>query len=481
MASAPNTAIRWTSPTDDEYMEESSGLESPSFEANKRKIHKKDAKAKKGTRSISKPTPVATKCAPSRKKIINALENAALLLKEIGDAEDVLDWLEDNDVADTPDVQDLRRCCKEISNLLRVKTMAADTEGEAAEYLKRLDQFYVLRAPSNSVMLLAPVESLQCNRTYHKNKVLGLIRRKGEGFPLMMALPGWKCCADAHPKLLDSEIWSERVKEFAQNVDHKFWASGYDKFHNKENGDMYASHVEPKLMLFWACRLQTKRMGWKLNLRQLHYLRHIKSRTEAEILISSEPCLSCQKFKELIELVTGLKFNFKLCPNLGLLHSYKDSRGQKRYRHFTSDESEATVSSQIEEEEDEEEEQHIYPLQPRSPNIMVVVKSNAGSTRVSVSQTSLITTKKQTLPRVPKPKERRKRQYEDSEDEEDYTETPHIEDKRTIRPRTRGSTMAETGLVSPGPSPSPRTPGREEENIPNHNRYRGNIKRAKWI
>ncbi|KIN04254.1 hypothetical protein OIDMADRAFT_26867 [Oidiodendron maius Zn] len=393
---------------------------------------------------------------PSR-RIIAALEKAATILKNIGDEEDVADFLDDNDITDDEDVQSLRKSCHAIANLLRIKTTAVKNSA-ALDTSKVLDQYFVLRAGSSSVKLVAPIEEFHCNKYYNNKKVMGFLRRQGDLFPLMVAFPGWKACAEAHPRLLDSDIWSNKVLEFAENVGHHFKLDGWDIYHKMREGLFQASHVEPKLMLSFACYLQKKRLKEKLDLRKLHHLRRLTSRIEAEIIISEEPCASCKKFKEDIELVTGLKFTFKVCENLGMLKSYRDSHGRKKYPRFASDESEATDSTDIEDD---------YPLQARSPHIMVVVTSNLGSSTSN-------------------PKERRqKRKYEDSDDEEEYKEPRHRSDVQNKcanmpAPRTRGSTRTITGLISPGPSPSSRNVASKAENVATYGVRRYDGKREKW-
>ena len=401
MAPAHKTGSRCQGLGNSEYMEDLSDPESPSIQANNRKTRKMK-KASKETRSGSS--------------------------------------------------------MASVSKLPRVKAKPFETESELSESSKVLDQYFVFRASSNSVMLLAPVESLQCNHRYNNKKVLGFIRTQGTSFPLMLALPGWKTCAEAHDRLLDSELWSERVHQFAEHVGHQFRTDGFDLLHNKKVGLSHASHVECKLMLWFAHHIYARRIKEEVNFRKLICLHSLKSTIEADIVVSEEPCKQCKTFKNLIEWYTGLKFTFKVCSNLGLLQSYRDANGRKSYPRFAYDESEPDVSSLVEEEDEEE---HIYPLQPRSPNIMVVIKSHAGSsTNAQISQTQLSSIKKQNISSSRTPKQiRKKRQYEDSEDEKDYQgpqrKTP-VKDKCSPKPQTRAGIMTTMGLVSPGPSPGSR-------------------------
>jgi hypothetical protein len=409
-------------------------------------------KRKKTTKAI--PAPIAAKMTPSPPKIIRTLEAAATFLQGIGGEEDAADFLDENGLTDADVIQNLQKSCSAISKLLRARA-APITENEASRSCR--DQYFVYRASSRAVMLLAPVESFRCNSYYTNNKVLGFIRRPGEAFPLMMAFPGWKNCAEAHPKLLDSEIWHDYVLQFAENIDHDFRTDGFDLYHGKKKGSSYASHVEPKLLLWFVCHLYTKKTNKPPNLRRLHVLRRILSGIEVEIVISEEPCRSCQLFKEEIEIVTGVKFTFKVCSNLAVLKAYRDTYGRKRYPAFAIDESE--LPQMREASEDNDENVQLYPLQPRLPNITVVLNSNISSSNSRDLEVRVSAAKKQSRPGIETPKtQRRKRQYEDTEDEEDYREPQkqlYRPKEHTLRPspRTRSTSKSETGLVSPTLTP----------------------------
>lgn len=462
---------------DASIFEDSSGSESSYVDANiRRKDIKKKNRSNKRKKSRSKPEPTATTNAPNKTKIIRAIEGAAAHLANIGNEEDVADWLDDNGFTDQEELQTLRRACTAISTLLRAKASPISAESEASA--KELDQYYVFRSGSRSVKLLSPIESLRCNSYYTRRKVLGFLRRKGEMFPLMMALPGWTPCADPHPKLLDSEIWCEYVLQVAANLDHHFQSGSFDRVHNKRDGTTYASHVEPKLVLWFACYLLTKRMGEKLNLRKLWLLRRLETRIEAEIIISEEPCHSCKKFTEVIELVTGLKFTFKVCTNLGTLKHYRNIHGQKQYPLFASDGEDSAEMPEMPETpevpeiekhtdlQSEGEDRHVYPLQPRTSNVMVVIKpyprsssNSRNTTEVQISHTQLTSFAKHHRA-VSKPAQpRTKRQYDDSDDNEEW-QPPRARHQAecAFRPasRKKSDIRSGSGLISPTPSPNHR-------------------------
>ena len=436
--------------------------ESPCIEATHRNVAKSNRKSKIG-KVTRKSKSVTTKATPSPKRGLKALESAASFLGGIGSVEDVTDWLDDKGLTDEEVIRNLRRACTAISDLLKARASPVNTGNRVSESSSGLDEYFIYRAASNSVMLLGPIESIRCNRYYSNKKVLGFIRRRGEGYPFMIAFPGWTPCAEAHEKVLDSEIWTKYVMQFAKNVGFTFQEDRFEVHNKIRPGTTHASHVEPKLLLFFACHIFIKRMKRKANLKQLHLLRHSGSTTEVEIFISEEPCYSCKKFKREIETVTGLKFHFRVCRNLATLKFYRNTRGCKTYPSFAADEAELVERIQIEEEDNNEEYEEYerrFPLQPRSPNIMVIMKSHISSTKTEITHAKLSSVKNQSLAIIDVTKPPcRKRQYEDTEDEDDYAEPQRrlqSSSKCAITPprRTRASIKSGTGLMSPTPTPS---------------------------
>jgi hypothetical protein len=124
---------------------------------------------------------------------------------------------------------------------------------------------------------------------------------------------------------------------------------------------------------------------------------------------------------------------------------------------FATDESE--LPQMDEASEDDDENVQLYPLQPRLPNVTVVLNSNISSSRSRDLEVRVSAAKKQSRAGIETPKtQRRKRQYEDTEDEEEYRESQqqsHRPKEHTLRPspRTRSTSKSETGLVSPTLTP----------------------------
>lgn len=76
-----------------------------------------------------------------------------------------------------------------------------------------------------------------------------------------------------------------------------------------------ASHVEPKLMLFYTCHLLGTFTGIQSisePVGRLYKLRNMKSSPKAEeVFLSRVPCQSCKRFQELFKDLTGIKFIIK--------------------------------------------------------------------------------------------------------------------------------------------------------------------------
>jgi hypothetical protein len=439
-----------SSDSDNSFVEVTS-RKKPSANVKKAK-KKKKAKPKPKSKPAAAKKPIA-----SPEKILRALEVVLKYFEGIGSEDHVQDWMDDNGFSERDDLQKLRKSCTAISNILQAKASPVEVSGEteASETMKILDEYYVFRAGSNSVMLLAPIEAFRCNQRYSRKKVLGLIRKSGHGggYPLMFAFPGWKSCVEEHPRMLDSEIWSDRVLQFADLHGHTFRTDGFDVHHQKKVGASFASHVEGKLMLFFACELLQRRVHEKLDLRRLWRLRDLTSGTEAKIFISEKACNDCLKFKRVVESVTGLNFTFQVCKNLGMLHPFRTPKGYKRYPLYAGEEEE-------EDEEDQEDEEDFQPpvkLLPASTSkVMVVIRSSPGNPSKTTAQVQLTQSRSSNSgPRQP----RHKRQYEDSDDNEDYEESSRVQNETPSKSRrtTRAGARTGTGLLSPGLSPGSRS------------------------
>lgn len=446
-------------PLDTDDSSGDSRSDSPCAEAKFRRQNNKNK-----SKAVARKSKHAAKlAAAANKNGLKALQDGALFLSSKGGIEGITDWIENEELPNSDFLHTLQRCCTEIATLLKFKASPLTASQDTSTSAKIEDEYYVFRASSHSVKLLGTIESFACNRLYSSKKVLGFIRRPGEGFPYMVAFPGWGACVDSHSKVLDSKIWSERALKFARNIGHQFRTDGFDTFHGKPFGASYASHVEPMLMLFYAHQIFVKTRKEDFSLRRLHLIRLTKAKIEADIFVSEEPCRSCKVFQELVEAVTGIKFHIKVCKNLATLVPFRTPQGYKRYPASVP---ESPDDDNDRDPEEYEEYERRYPLPPPSDNIAVSVpsKSNTGVV-VAVKATNLnfiLAKSKPSKDNAPK-QSRKKRQYEQSDDDDEYQGGRgrlHSDDNQSSSSViTRASSRNRSGLLSP--SPSPGTPQRK--------------------
>lgn len=193
--------------------------------------------------------------------------------------------------------------------------------------------------------LVAPVEVFS-GMTSLRRKTFGFVRRSGSYFPLMTSISGWEPAAKSHQKLLDSSVWTDEAFNFAGLYKFTFRGTGWDIHHKKRLGTEHASHAEVKLMIYYVCRVLSKMTNKSPNLKNLGMLRKLlkkKPQQDAEILLSEEPCFECWKFRNRIQDITGVRFNFTVVPSLGEISREKEkSTGRSiypRYAFESSDES----------------------------------------------------------------------------------------------------------------------------------------------
>jgi hypothetical protein len=285
------------------------------------------------------------------------LEAAANTLAEIGDAEEIEALFQATGVDGENTVQEMRKKCFRILGLLpEARSINAD---ETPSTIDLYDQSFLYRASSSLIYLLKPVDVFKGNKFYNRGKVFGYIRAKGSTAVLMTALPGWVESVDPHPKLLDSELWTEIVKHLADFHNHRFATGLYDARHKKEKGYGYASHVEPRLMVWFAIDLLQKRTGkvgspleqrgniWKLK-------DEVQETIEAEIVLSRPPCPQCRAFQQFFEGYTHIKFSFIVMKNLGEAREVKNKQNYKSFSLFAYQYSDSESEADQAVEEDDE-------------------------------------------------------------------------------------------------------------------------------
>ncbi|KUJ21843.1 uncharacterized protein LY89DRAFT_778216 [Mollisia scopiformis] len=273
----------------------------------------------------------------SKLDLIKLIQNLAEALTTVGDPEDVKTLLAEDDVLHADIVSTLHKNCHVIKTSLQHLGSIADmpdipdvTVASTLPYYGK----YVLYGPKESKLLylLSVAEVFKANHSaYSKRKTLGFVRAKGTSFPLQCAISGWTNVLDFHPRMLDTEFWLNEVKYLAETLDHNFRSGCWDKANDREDGDGYASHVEPTLMLYYAYHLATKVFGIKSPVRKviqsIWLLDKIGETFEAELVLSKAPCGPCKEFKQLIETFTGIKFTFVIMDNVAEVAPKKDKNG----------------------------------------------------------------------------------------------------------------------------------------------------------
>ena len=166
------------------------------------------------------------------------------------------------------------------------------------------------------------------------SKTVGVARFEGNHSPLIFTVSGWTDCLKQHSKVLDNNFWTQQALRLGDLLHHTFPSDGRDAIHGVPLGTGFACHVENKLILFVACKLVATVLGEtgsvKKQLSRIFELRGKKT-PKVEIILSKGPCISCKKFRDVIERHTGIRFGFKLCLNLAELVPHKNEQGVDVY------------------------------------------------------------------------------------------------------------------------------------------------------
>ena len=190
------------------------------------------------------------------------------------------------------------------------------------------------RRNNQSLVLLAPVE-IPFTAKQLQRKVLGFVMKKGSEHALIHALPGNKELP-AHPRLLDNLVWVAEVRRMSAFHGFVFPTNGWELIRGEDRrGESFASHVEPKLMLFYAChlliRLTKEALELKIQVAMLPRLLELTSEHTAEIHLSRRPCHTCKAFQRFMKRTTGIDFEFVIITNLGIMKETRDKRGNHIY------------------------------------------------------------------------------------------------------------------------------------------------------
>ncbi|TAQ84160.1 hypothetical protein B7494_g7507 [Chlorociboria aeruginascens] len=270
-------------------------------------------------------------------EILAALKLAAERLSSLGTSEDVQKWLKEHGFEDCEDLKDLQEHCSSINKLLRTRFPSPTkvvTIKKSPGILEALiqNQYFVFRGPGQVVMVLAPVEIYRGTANLSA-KTFGFVQERGGFVPRMCAVSGYTDNVEAHEKVLDSEYWTQQVLLFGLSHRYAFRSGPFDNRQKVPSGTEFASHVEKKLMLFWAMRLLMKFCKSDC-VGMLPQLCRIKSSDkEVDLFIagvSEYMCDCCSEFQKRLEEVTGIKYTVHVIPNLAKLEADVDERTNRK-------------------------------------------------------------------------------------------------------------------------------------------------------
>ncbi|RFU24924.1 hypothetical protein B7463_g11415, partial [Scytalidium lignicola] len=313
----------------------------------------------------------------------------------------------------------------EMCNLV-IQSIPAQVQDDL---VRHLGEIMFMRRGRNKLLLVQEVDSLMSNRqSAFNSKVFAFIKTKSSPYPIMGAVSGWSTVAQPQVTLLDNDDWTHNVLDFHRIYDYRIRNSSRDPFHpQKIPGVYFSCHVEPRLMLWYACERAKQLFSYSQSqaLKSLEELRDFPHVDEVEILISDNPCPTCLKFKEKIEELTGLTFTIKVCQNVAEIH--RVLKASDRHRHFP-------VNA-------------VDPFESHKSEFQVVISSKS----ISELQRGVVTVRESineqrwsgtTIHRKRNARRNRKHSFIDSDDEEEYI-------PREERRKRRRS----TGLLTPDSTP----------------------------
>ncbi|CAG8956190.1 hypothetical protein HYFRA_00012107 [Hymenoscyphus fraxineus] len=263
--------------------------------------------------------------------------------------------------SDDERIDQLEELCGTISQMLRSRRapkLKVKTTMCAPGSLLPIHSFFVHRAAGNVLTLAAPLEIFKASASI-KSKTFGFVRELGNYPPLMCACSGIHDLFKDQKKILDSTIWTREVFHLATYRDHKMKSNGYETHKGLPKGYTFCSHVEPKLMLWFACRwlIKVSDQSFSSIRKQVANIWRINQKgmptpPKAEVVIDRLPCKSCRDIRGLIEEMTGIKYYFHYIPKVGNVYLEKDAYGNQVFP-LCADEGDILSS---EDEVDEEEE-----------------------------------------------------------------------------------------------------------------------------
>jgi hypothetical protein len=396
--------------------------------------------------------------------VLGVLEKTAAVLSSFGNPEDVEELLENGGFQDADTVKNLQSLCETISDQLRSSTTA--DQSTIPSTINLYDKHFVLRGPSNQLFCLRPVEVFQGLAKYSRRKVLGWVQQPGSKFPLMFALPGSQS-AENHPRLLDSEMWNKEVKRWGGFHNHIFKEYVFDKSNGKEAGDTYASHTEPRLMLWFSCYILEKLTGVVQSIReQIGYLfriKDLKRGIQAELYLTEAPCKPCLLFQKLVEEYTGIKFTITVVPNVGHLKPKRDKYKVKQYSLYASDpESEDSEFEVVEKQTEiikktERKPAVVIPRRPATPSAASINNQKSQTPRLEDFTITKVSHgyQKRKIHRFMNPNFQHSQLDDDDDEESEWSpdSPPNCSSRKIYAPPKPTKKSLNHGLATPDKSP----------------------------
>ncbi|KAH8668215.1 hypothetical protein BGZ60DRAFT_515618 [Tricladium varicosporioides] len=245
---------------------------------------------------------------------------------------DVKKWLEAISADDESTISEIEEKCATLAKILRAERSPTKSSPSRRGngVLEGFEGMYVYRDLANTIMMLAPMEFFKAS-TSMKGKTFGFVRPAGSYFPLIYSISGWQNIIATSSTMLDSDFWTKEVFRVGDFFCHKFRTTGWEDRRGKPRGMDFASHVEPKLMLFFACHIVCQMEGRVMSVRKqiaaMHKIGRLPNPPAAEIILNRKPCKCCRQFRDALLDHTGINFTFIQCPTLGKVYLERDQYG----------------------------------------------------------------------------------------------------------------------------------------------------------
>ena len=268
------------------------------------------------------------------------MQKAATLLSELGDEEEVRNFVEEHSF-DEQYLKTLRTACATMHNLLLGSPNDLNQHAvvsTASSTFFKVENSFIYRTPS-LFGVLAPVE-IFTGTTSLRKKTFGFLRQKGHDNWMKFAIGGNKQSLKDDPLLINNpNYWAMLAMDISEfHLQKQFPGGGFDEHHGKKNGASNASHVEVQLVLWWVCKILPGNYATpRHRIASLFELRDVKPHPAADIYVSRAPCWRCQQFKELIERITKVKIKFHVLPNVGDMKPLKNKQGYLENPRFAED------------------------------------------------------------------------------------------------------------------------------------------------